>query len=205
MKLLSTLLAIAVTTAMASAATVVVSVPRGGSGDQANFRVNSGQTFTTGALGADTLLSSITFVGPSAVVGSDPLGPFTVKIWVDTDGDATTWDPGSLVAASTQTITLAGDNTSVTASFNSGILSDETVYLISFSSGGNDHVAFRMGLSTSEPTGPLGNSGKLFDNMGSPGFGDNRELAFTVTTIPEPASMLLSGIGLLALFRRQRR
>ncbi len=203
MKLTNSIAILAASALGASASTVVVSVPRGANGDQADFKVNSGQTFTTGLLGTDTLLSSIDLVGPNTSTAVSR-GPFTVKIWTDLDGDATTWDPGLEVAASDNTVTIPIANASVTANFSSGILADNTVYLMSFSAGGSDHVAFRMGLSAPGGTGPLGSTGKLFDNMGNPGFGDNRELAFTVNSVPEPATVLLGSLGLLALLRRRR-
>jgi MYXO-CTERM domain-containing protein len=188
----------------ANAATVVVSTTRGGSGDQANMSSQAGQTFTTSTLGSDTQLSSIDLVGPNTGVGADPLGPFTVKVWTDTDGDATTWDPGSLVASSISTIVIPTGNGNVTANFSSGTLADNTVYAFSFASGATDHATFRMGLTASATNGPLGTSGKLFHLGGNPSFGDNRELAFTVTTVPEPATGLL-GLAALGLVLRRRR
>lgn len=204
MKPINTLAILAATSLVANAATVVVSTTRGESGDQANMLGQAGQTFTTGTLGVDTLLSTIDLVGPATIAGADPVGPFTVKIWTDIDGDATTWDPGTEVAASTNTVTIpAGDGT-VTALFNSGTLSDSTVYVMSFTSGATNHASFRMGLTAPTTNGPLGTTGKLFHQGGNPTFGDNRELAFTVTTIPEPTSLALLGLGGLALLRRRR-
>lgn len=204
MKTIHILAFLTAATVAASASTVVVSVPRGASGDQANFSTNSGQTFTTGSLDTDTILSTIALVGPNTAGGTDPVGPFTVKLWTDTDGNATTWDPGTLVASSTNTITIPAANGTVIANFAGGTLSGNTVYLISFSSGASNHVAFRMGLSAAGGTGPLGSTGKLFNNTGSPAFGDNRELAFTVTTVPEPSAALVGGLGILSLLRRRR-
>lgn len=204
MKTLLTISTLALLATGVQAATTVVTVPRGGTGDQANFAANAGQTFTTGTLGTDLFLSTIDLVGPNTAGGTDPVGPFTVKLWTDIDGDAETWDPGVEVAVSLNTITIPVGNGTVTANFGNDLLVDNTVYLLSFTNGSTDHAEFRMGLSAPEAGGPLGTSGKLFSNEANPAFGDNRELAFTVTTIPEPSSALLGGIGLLAFLRRKR-
>ena len=204
MKSLLSITILAVSAFAANAATVVVSTTRGGNGDQANMTTLAGQTFTTSTLGSDTQLSTIDLVGPNTGTGTDPLGPFTVKVWVDTDGDATTWDPGTLIAASTSTIVIPTGNGTVTANFSSGTLADNTVYAFSFTSGAVDHATFRMGLTAATTNGPLGTSGKLFHLGGNPSFGDNRELAFTVTTVPEPAAAVLGLAGLGLILRRRR-
>jgi len=193
-------------TSLANAATVVT-VARGGNGDQANFAANSGQTFTTSVLGTDTFLSTIDLVGPNTTAVAEPLGPFTVKLWTDIDGNAETWDPGAQVAASSNLVTILGGNQAFTANFSGETLADNTVYLLSFTSGTTDHAAFRMGLSAPGGNGPLGSTGKLINNTGTPTFGDNRELAFTVTTtaVPEPSSTALLGLGGLALLLRRRK
>ena len=189
MKKTTTTLATIMLSAASMQAAIVVQTVRGGAGDQANLSatdptefLGAGQTFTSGVLGLETLLSSVDLVMPNTV-GGDPLGPFTIEIWTDFDNDATTFDPDTLVASSVNQITIVGGNVTLTANFNSGNLADNTVYLLSFNDGVNNHSSFRMGLTANTgPGGPLGSTGKLFQNGGDPAFGDNRELAFTVTT-----------------------
>ena len=208
-----TTLAMLAASAMSVQSAIVVQTTRGGPGDQANLSATSGststlgagQTFTSGALGIETLLSSVDLIMPNTTGGADPNGPFTVEIWTDLDNDATTFDPGALVAASDNQITIVGGNVTLTANFSSGLLTDNTVYLLSFNDGVDSHSSFRMGLTTDN--NPLGSTGKLFQNGGDPAFGDNREIAFTVTTtaVPEPSSAALLGLGTLALIMRRRR
>lgn len=207
MKLKYTIAALAATTLAANAA-VVVSTIRGGTGDQAEFIGNSGQTFTTAIL-TENKLTSIEFIGPSTAPATGSLGPFTVKLWTDIDNDATTWDPGTEVAVSTNLVTIPGANGAFSALFSNQVLSDNTVYTLSFTTDNGlvtqvDHAAFRMGLTAAN--NPLGSTGKLFYNTGNPPFGDNREIAFTVNTaIPEPSSTALLGLGGLALILRRRK
>ncbi len=192
---------------------IVVQTFRGGSGDQANMTTLAGQTFTTGSLGSNTRLSSIALVGPATIsqgdIGNGFTGPFRVRVWNWT-ADAETWAPGTLLAESDNLVTILDGDQTVVANFSSGLLADNTVYGFSFTNESNvDHASFRMGLTASTGAGntggPLGASGKLFHNGGNPSFGDNRELAFTVTSIPEPTSLAVMGMGTLLMASRRRR
>lgn len=103
---------------------VIIDVAHSG-GARANLILT--QTFTTGAIGAETQLSEIGIFAASAIGGSDPTGPFSIEIWTDTDQNAETQGLGTLVASSTNTILLTPASAELTANFSGGILADDTV------------------------------------------------------------------------------
>lgn len=185
---------------------VILDVPPSGGGARANLVLT--QTFTTGTLGAETQLSEVGIYAASAILGADPTGPFTIEIWTDADGDAETQGLGTFVAASTNSITLEPIDAELTALFDSGILSDNTVYsLIAIDSVSGTPVLARVGLNGPSTGGFLGSTGSLFDGANQP-FGNQYELAFNVTTvspIPEPTSSLLVALGALCAGMRRRR
>lgn len=173
-------------TASAAGFQVVDTTP---ANDQANLAAEAGQTFTTQALGADNKLTSIAVTTASNIGGNDPTGPFTLKLYVDTDGDALTWDPGALVATSTNSATLTpAGNSLVTFNFSGEELDDNTVYVVSFSTEEDDHVAFRAGLTNA--AGVAIADGALFSNGAQP-FGGAFDLSFIVTTssVTEPNNL----------------
>lgn len=136
--LLSGLCAVPATSLFATQ--IINTTPRN---NQAEFTAPAGQTFRTGTLGPDTKLVSIAVAGPSTNASATVQ---TLKIWIDGDNDASTWDPGALVATSTNSSPLNGNVNNV-FNFSGEELSDNTVYVLSFNDGTVDHAAFRAGLT----------------------------------------------------------
>ncbi|MEB3317079.1 MAG: Calx-beta domain-containing protein [Cyanobacteriota bacterium] len=142
--------------------------------NQGGLSVNSGQTFTTAASlqGVDRL-ESISVRGPQ----SGALGTvLTMKVW-ENNGAAGTWSPGTLVATSTNSSVLA-NNANAVFNFNGARLDANKVYLISFSSGASDHVAFRPGITNL--AGKTISNGALFSG-GAIAFSNAYDLNFRVT------------------------
>jgi len=94
------LAALATSSFAANAAVIIDTLP---ANNQANLAADAGQTFTTGILGSENALTTIEIEGPQA---TGAVGPFTLELWTDADGDHSTWGTGSLIATSdSQTFT----------------------------------------------------------------------------------------------------
>ena len=201
MKILRSLLAVTATLSLASATQAAIIIDTTPANNQANLAAPAGQTFTTATLGTNNLLDSITIITASLVGAGDPIGPFTLKLFTDTDGNFATWDPGTEVAASTNSASLPAGNQSVTFNFALDTLSDSTVYAMSFSSGGSDNVAFRAGLTNANTI----SNGALFSSGTQP-FAGTFDLSFQVNAVPEPATASLALLPLVtaAAFLRRR-
>ncbi len=201
MKILRSLLAVTATLSLASATQAAIIIDTTPANNQANLAAPAGQTFTTATLGTNNLLDSITIITASLVGAGDPIGPFTLKLFTDTDGNFATWDPGTEVAASTNSASLPAGNQSVTFNFALDTLSDSTVYVMSFSSGGSDNVAFRAGLTNANTI----SNGALFSSGTQP-FAGTYDLSFQVNAVPEPATASLALLPLVtaAAFLRRR-
>ena len=203
MKILRSLLAVTATLSLASATQAAIIIDTTPANNQANLAAPAGQTFTTATLGTNNLLDSITIITASLVGAGDPIGPFTLKLFTDTDGNFATWDPGTEVAASTNSASLPAGNQSVTFNFALDTLSDSTVYAMSFSSGGSDNVAFRAGITNA--AGVVLTDGALFSSGTQP-FAGTYDLSFQVNAVPEPATASLALLPLVtaAAFLRRR-
>ncbi len=173
--------------------------------NQANMSAQAGQTFTTGTLGTNNRLDSITVITANTIGGSDPVGPFTLNLYTNNNA-FTSWAPGSLIAASTNTASLSpAGNASITFNFGLESLSDNTVYALSFSNGSGDHVGFRAGLTNA--AGVVLTDGALFSGGTQP-FSGAYDLSFQVNAVPEPAVstlvLLPLAAGAAALLSRRR-
>lgn len=168
--------------------------------NQANLSASGGQSFTTPVMGSDNLLTTITVITAASIGGSDPTGPFTLKVWTNGGSAFSTWNPTALVGTSTNSASLTpAGNQAVVFNFSNEALSDDTVYLFSFSSGDSDHVAFRAALTNANGIA----NGALF-SAGSQPFSGAFDVSFQLAVIPESSAVLLGGLGLLATLRRRR-
>ena len=107
---------------------VIIDVPSSGGGAQANLTMT--QTFTTGTIGSENQLSEIGIFAANVVNGNEALGPFTIELWTDADGNAETQGLGTLVAASINQITLGTAGAQEVGTFSGGLLTDDTVYAL---------------------------------------------------------------------------
>lgn len=200
-----TLFILAASVLSVSAATVV-DVSSSGGGARGTLVL--GQTFTTGTLGTETQLQSVSIATSSDGASGAVAGPFYVEIWTDADSDATTYGLGTRVAVSNSTVNLATASSSDSASFSSGILADNTVYTLILSTDGLGTPAnARVGLNGPTTNGVLGSNGTLFAN-GASTYGDQYELAFNVATttpVPEASASLFIGLAGASLLLRRRR
>lgn len=171
-----------------------------GTDNRATMSAAAGQTFTTGLLGTDNLLSTISIHGDSG--GSANGATVSAQLWLDTDGNFATWDPGTLIATSTNSQVIAAQDVLFTFNFSNETLSDNTVYVLSFTDGTTNHVAFRSDLNSA--AGSL-SDGALFSGGVQP-FGGAYDASILVVAVPEASTMgllTLVGLGFSALRRRR--
>lgn len=180
------------------ASTVIVDSVTGAD-NRAAMTKDAGQTFTTGVLGTDNRLSLISILGDSGGAGN--AATVTAELRLDTDGNFTTWDPGALVATSTNSLVIASSNELFTFNFSNELLSDNTVYVLSFTDGTDDHVAFRSALNSG---GDSLADGALF-SAGVQPFGGAYDASIQVVAVPELSTLGLIAIAGLGLSLRRRR
>lgn len=194
------LVTLAAGTLAAPAAVIVNTLP---ANNQANLNPDAGQTFTTSVLGAENALATVEIEGPQTTNGSDPLGPFTLELYTDADGNHATWGTGTFLGASDSQSMVAGGQTITTFTFASlPVLSDNTPYAFVFTDGSGNRVAARMGLTNATAI----TDGTLFGG-GVQQFGNAFDMAMRITTvnpIPEPSSALLAMVSTALLIRRRR-
>lgn len=202
MKINRNSLVILATSALASHGAVIVNTLP--ANNQANLNADAGQTFTTTVLGAENALATIEIEGSQTNPGgTSPLGPFTLELWTDADGDHATWGTGSLIASSdSQTFTAGGATISTFTFASQPILADSTPYAFVFTDGSGTRVDARMGLTNASAI----TDGTLFGG-GTQQFGNAFDMAMRITTvapIPEPSTSLLALVAGFGLLRRRR-
>lgn len=143
--------------------------------NQANLAADAGQTFTTGSL-TESGLGSIEIEASQASAG-EFLGPFTLELYTDVDGDHSTWDPGSLVATSTAGTFVPGAGNITTFNFGGEMLSGNTVYGFTYTDGEGTRIGARMGLTNATAI----SDGTLFSG-GNQVFGDAFDTAMRIIT-----------------------
>lgn len=199
--LLTTAAAVALVAASAQAATIIdTGTPV--SGGQGDLGADAGQTFTTGVLGAENFLDTISIFGPASGATATVHG---LELWSDTDGDFQTWDIDTLLTTASNTGTLDNGATT-TFTFGSTLaLADNTVYAFRFTDGSGNAIGARWGFTND---GDALSDGALFGG-GSQPYGGGYDTAMTITTataaVPEPSSTALLGLGGLALIMRRRK
>jgi hypothetical protein len=192
------LLSSAVVSTTAHGAVIIDTIT--GSNNRATMSGEAGQTFTTSTLGLDNLLSTIAILGDSG--GAANGATVSAQLRLDTDGDFQTWDPGALVATSTNSLVISATDTIFTFNFNNEVLLDNTVYVLSFTDGSTNHVSFR---SDVQDTATSLSDGALFSGGTQP-FGGGFDAAIQVDVVPEPSTTgLLALAGISVAFLRRRR
>ncbi|MFM6340753.1 MAG: Calx-beta domain-containing protein [Dolichospermum sp.] len=138
-----------------------------------------GQTFSTGTLGTNDRLTSISIVGPTSEATSDS---FTLKVWENND-NFNTFAPGTLVATSTNSTSIPNNGQAV-FNFSGPQLNPNKVYLFSLTdANGNDHAGFRSRITN--VSGNRLEDGRLFSNLTD----STADLAFNLTLSPPPGGV----------------
>ena len=153
----------------------------GSGNNQANFTQTGdgsngvGQTFSTGTLGTNDRLTSISIFGPNS---SASPASFTLKVW-ENNGNFNTFAPDTLVATSTNSASIPQNGQAV-FNFSGQQLNPNKVYLFSLTdANGNNHAGFRSRVTNA--TGSRLEDGRLFSNLDS-----TYDLAFNLTLSPPP-------------------
>lgn len=208
-KLLASALAVLAAGAIVASAGLVVDTTGYSSIDRANFQLaNTGQTFTTGDLGAETFLSTIVLLEARDYPGTVPStgDAITLELWTDTDQNHATWDPGALLGTSLNSVVFENPLQENAFSFSGVALANETVYTVLISSddaSGDNFIRFAVSRNANEASGTY-KEGTLFNDGVAP-FSDTWDTAFAVqTAIPEPATTLLLFVGAAVLGVRRR-
>ncbi|NWK56801.1 PEP-CTERM sorting domain-containing protein [Verrucomicrobiaceae bacterium N1E253] len=190
---LTALAASAITT---QAAVIFDTTPRD---DQAGFAANSGQTWMTATLGSDNLLSTIRVDNrPSSATGTG----IYLAVYENNAANGQTWTPGTLVGISTNAQDMDVNGGFALWTFSNETLKDNQRYLFTFTSdsAGAVPVAVETGVRLN-----TGNSEQSAFNGGSLAFSGSHTMASQITTVPEPSSAVLLGLGGLALILRRRK
>lgn len=178
------LIALSVTGLLTASASGAVIDDTLSANNQANLSADAGQTFTVNidtatlnAVGSPHFgqkLSTIAIEGPQGGASGTAL---TLEVYTDADGVTTTWDPGTLVATSTNAAALSPNSAIVTYNFSSEKLAPGAVYAFTYTNGAGTRVAARPGLTSANdiPDGSVFSAGAI------PGFGDGFDTAMTIT------------------------
>jgi len=171
--------------------------------DRANLASDGGQTFTTGTL-TDNQLSTIKIQAPRDTLNSTA---FYIAVYNDVDQNDATWDKGSLVGVSTTAVGFSALNSVETWTFSNEVLSDNTVYGYMLTTDAAGTIALNGMRVGFENNGGVGSGGGHAISGGTAfgGSGSTWDVATTVTTIPEPATLgmvVAFGGGILFIRRK---
>jgi hypothetical protein len=173
-------------------------------GTAGNLATGAAWTFTTGTLGAENVLAAIGLEGRNSGTGSNG-STLTLELWSNPANDNGSLDLANavLIATSTNSSLLSLADAVTDFTFSGVTLASNTVYAVHVVGAGSPG----FGLVGTTSTDLLAGS-RLFNN-GAFIFGGTApngiDASFrVVTAVPEPASALLGGLGLLALLRRRR-
>ena len=126
-----------------------------------------------------------------------------LAVYENDAADGQTWTPGTLVGVSTNQQNMNVNGSSATWTFNNLLLSDNSRYMFTFTS---DAAGTTTVVANTRVTLNAGNTEQSAFNSGNASFsGSHAMSAEIITTVPEPSSTALLGLGGLALILRRRK
>ena len=116
----------------------------------------------------------------------------TLEVWTDTDGNHGTWDPGTLVATSTNSAALSPNGALVAYNFSGQVLAPGAVYGFTYTDGASTRIGARPGLTNTTAI----SDGTLF-SAGAQVFSDAYDTAMRISSTD--ASIVLDHVNLPGL------